>query len=155
MSLIPTVDNLDLLGEIIASEGMEGFYRSNNPDNLSFSQYLLATKIRMRASFSLMRVFLLYLFFMLDKEQINPFLQPLIHILIIHECIILANFLQYFLATILNRLLLINDFYVATRIVDITDVIANVLFFGWFIYGNFLIMTDKKELAVSLIGNMT
>ena len=132
--------------------GIENIMNPSN-HNYYFNLDLLHRKIRMRASFSIIRVFLLYLCYVLDNQTSNAFLEPLITIFLIHECIVLSNYIQHEVWIILNRIHSISNPILVSKIVDITDIFANFLYFIWFCYGNYLFMYDKLGIIYSLEAN--
>lgn len=127
----------------------------NNPDfeeNREENYSIIRKKILLRTTFCLIRVFFLCLFIYVDNTfEVNDKLEFLVEVLIAHEGLVIINFIQMTVIEILGRYLATNEINTRSiKIVEYTDVIANVIFFCWFIYGNYTFIYNKDMVVESL-----
>lgn len=93
-----------------ANPGDDNFLSDYDQDSLvinrlqeSYRDSVLRKMVLLRTGFCLLRVLFLLCFVMLDDWKINPFLEPIVNILIIHEIIIISNFLLYASSSFVKR----------------------------------------------------
>lgn len=142
--------------------GNENEHFHNNQDN--YRESILRKTILIRTTFCILRTLLLFMFYYMDDFQCNSFISPLISILIIHESILMINFLTFTLSTYIKRAqmnnLIDNESFIGNtdtsairKGVEIVDLSANVLFFIWFLWGNYKFLFLKDEVIQSLDTN--
>ena len=117
----------------------------------------LKKKILIRTMFTIIRLFFLLIFFYFDNTlALSAFIKPLVQLLILHESIILFNFFQMITVQIVLRLSntsIERSSSYAMKIIEMTDILANVLFFAFYIWGNYLFLIDKQGVMESLKYN--
>lgn len=180
---IPNVQNMDIVGELARLETRNRMFRGArftnmnmrnqvlfSDDNINnvvsiieqetYRDRVLRKTIYLRTSFCLFRVLFLILFFILDEYKVNNFLEPLITLLVIHEILIIINFIIYFFLRIIQRVSDSNnpldsslDLISIKKLVEIIDLVGNILFFCWFIWGNYKFMWLKDGVLFSLQQN--
>ena len=74
--------------------GMQNPYGNNNNRYLTASlrNRLLENKFTLSASFSCLRLSLLYLFYFIENYKLTPYLENLIVFLLVYETMVIANF---------------------------------------------------------------
>ena len=74
--------------------GMQNPYGNNNNRYLTASlrNRLLENKFTLSASFSCLRLSLLYLFYFIENYKLTPYLENLIVFLLVYEAMVIANF---------------------------------------------------------------
>lgn len=111
------------------------------------------SKLKYKAALSILRVFCIILFYFIDAKPLSTFLYSMISFLFVHEIIVLMNFFISYSSLILSRLFSIRAGPVSNNIPKVSyflDMIANFLFFAWFIFGNVCILTNKEDVDSSL-----
>ena len=144
-----TYDTADVLTEDIENQiGTNEYRRIENK--------LIENKLNIKMLFSCLRLSLLYGSYEIEERKISSnVLANLIFFLLIHESLVISNFIAmkgYFLLKILfNR----NNNRVAKfpTIIIIIDIITNFIFFFWFLYGCYVIMFLPKIIEFTLENN--
>lgn len=111
------------------------------------------SKLKYKAALSVLRLFCIILFYFIDGKQLSSFLYSMISFLVVHEIIVLLNFFLSYSTLILNRIFSIRTGTVsssAPKVSYFLDMVANFLFFTWFVYGNVCILTSKEDVDFSL-----
>ena len=134
-------------------------YENNEQLQLAESQqseYLSATenKLTTKAEFACIRLITLGLLYYLDGYALTPFLYKLISFLLIHECLVLSNFLYLKIYIALRTCCLTTIHSHLLVFLNFTDKTSNMIYFIWFIYGNICILADKKGVEQSLQHNI-
>ena len=144
-----TYDTADVLTEDIENQiGTNEYRRIENK--------LIENILNIKMLFSCLRLSLLYGSYEMEERKISSFvLANLIFFLLIHESLVISNFIAmkgYFLLKILfNR----NNNRVAKfpTIIIIIDIITNFIFFFWFLYGCYVIMFLPDIIEFTLKNN--
>ena len=144
-----TYDTADVL-----TEGIEIQIGSNEYRRIE--NKLIENKLSIKMLFSCLRLILLYGSYENEKRKISSFiLANLIFFLLIHESLVISNFVAmkgYFLLKMLvNR----NNNQVAKfpTIIIIIDIISNFIFFYWFLYGCYVIMFLPEMIEFTIKNN--
>lgn len=142
------------------NDDLEGGRQSNN-------YKLLRRKVIIRTIFCIIRLLFMSLCIYMDfSVEINIFLENLTEILLFHEGIVLINFIQMiFIEKTTSHLVNHNQNLVfqssssnspsefVYKIIESTDIIGNLLFFIWFLYGNYKFLYDREGIILSLQVN--
>ena len=148
----------------------ENLQNANLLSDENFRNAVLRKKILLRTSFSLMRVIFLMFAFAMDGYFINSSIEPLVMMLVIHETIVMLNFAAFAYSIIISRRIEIpleqnqennidmSQFTSLTpgeikRTVEKVDFTANIIFFLWFLYGNYVFLFQKDALAFTIDSN--
>lgn len=152
------------------------YYYSNTRNNSSFNEEAeqtrerqsnnyktLRRKVLIRTIFCILRLFFMSLCIYMDfSVEINVFLEKLTEILLFHEGIVLINFIQMIFIEKTGLLLNHNqnlDFQSSSqpqhsqflyKLIESTDIIGNILFLTWFLYGNYKFLYDREGILLSL-----
>lgn len=82
-------------------------FRDFNNDRFEEENYrdsILRKTILIRTFFCLLRIFFLIAFYTFDEGVINPFIEPLVDILVIHEIIVMINFIIFTVNSFVKRI---------------------------------------------------
>ena len=144
-----TYDTADVLTEDIENQiGTNEYRRIENK--------LIENKLNIKMLFSCLRLSLLYGSYEIEERKISSnVLANLIFFLLIHESLVISNFIAmkgYFLLKILfNRYN--NRVAKFPTIIIIIDIITNFIFFFWFLYGCYVIMFLPEIIEFTLENN--
>jgi len=144
-----TYDTADVLTEDIENQiGTNEYRRIENK--------LIENKLNIKMLFSCLRLSLLYGSYEIEERKISSnVLANLIFFLLIHESLVISNFIAmkgYFLLKILfNRYN--NRVAKFPTIIIIIDIITNFIFFFWFLYGCYVIMFLPEIIDFTLENN--
>lgn len=125
----------------------------NINDRIIFQNRRKEIKISSKTSFALIRLFLLSFFYFLSKNPLCPFLINLISFLLIHEALVITNYLGMKIFLIIKRGLNPNTTEFPS-ICTLVDTLCGFIFFSWFIYGNICVLSDKDGLNDALKENV-
>lgn len=125
--------------------------RDENISNEQRLRIALYKKLKTKCVLSLIRCGILLFFFLIQSENLTPFLYSILSFLLIHEASTLTNFFIFFSQKSISRMFNSSAFSNSTyRLCNFVNMLNNFLLFIWFLYGNFLILTDKDGLEESL-----
>lgn len=163
---------MDLIDEVVRADDGErmrdpmsptrliGLYSTNENAWINPSREtpyrLLRRKLLLRTSFCIIRMAFLLLFFYLDGTlELNYFIEPLVEILLVHEGIILLNFFHMTVFELIGGFNQQDNAAASEdnrfhRIIEYTDILANILFFIWFLWGNYRFLFLKDDVIYSL-----
>jgi len=147
-----------LFGENPLQPGLQIF------EEESYRDSVLRKTVLMRTAFCIIRVLFLFMFYSLDHSVVNSFLVPVIFVLMIHESIVLLNFIVFTVATLIKRDRISNEGVFPNMETGINsplikkgcnfaDMFANALFFCWFLWGNYRFLFLKDDVVSSLATN--
>lgn len=128
----------------------------NSQSSNRFSNNLLISKMRIKTLLAFLRVALIMFFYILDNAKLSSFLFGVLALLIIHEVLVIGNYSFVYFSYYINRMFNLpnnnnNNNYQIPKICYYIDILNNFLFFSWFVYGNIMILCDKKGIEESLI----
>lgn len=120
------------------------------------SVYLSITenKLTKKADYACIRLITLGLLYYLDGYTLTPFLYKLICFLLVHECLVLSNFLYFKIYISLRHCCITTIHSHVIVFSNFIDKTSNMIYFIWFIYGNICILADKKGVEQSLQHNI-
>lgn len=110
-------------------------------------------KITNKASFSCVRVILLFFFYYIENHSLTSFLTKLIIFLLVHEASVIVNFTLMKIYLIYKHYSIPNSYEFPSGTLVI-NTLNNFIFFVWFIYGNICILTDRQGVEDSLNNNV-
>ena len=134
--------------------GMQNPYGNNNNRYLTASlrNRLLENKFTLSASFSCLRLSLLYLFYFIENYKLTPYLENLIVFLLVYESMVIANFVAMKTYLMIKRMFNPLSLEFPTLCLYIYT-LNEMILFTWFIYGCYCIMIDTKGVEQSLRVN--
>ena len=134
--------------------GMQNPYGNNNNRYLTASlrNRLLENKLTLSASFSCLRLSLLYLFYFIENYKLTPYLENLIVFLLVYEAMVIANFVAMKTYLMIKRMFNPLSLEFPTLCLYIYT-FNEMILFTWFIYGCYCIMIDTKGVEQSLRVN--
>ena len=144
-----TYDTADVL-----TEGIEIQIGSNEYRRIE--NKLIENKLSIKMLFSCLRLILLYGSYENEKRKISSFiLANLIFFLLIHESLVISNFVAMKAYFLLKMLVNRNNNQVAKfpTIIIIIDIISNFIFFYWFLYGCYVIMFLPEMIEFTIKNN--
>lgn len=121
--------------------------------NGNYRSRTLVHKMKIKSIISVIRVILIIFFYLIDGNALSLFLTKLIGLLLVHETCVIGNFCFLIMKNFTNRMISGNNMTQPPRVCFMLDIINNFIFFFWFVYGNILILADKKDVEDSLISN--
>jgi hypothetical protein len=113
------------------------------------------SKLKYKAALSVLRLICIIVFYFIDGKPLSSFLYSMISFLVVHEIIVLMNFFISYSSFILSRIFSIRAGPVSNNIPKVSyflDMVANFLFFTWFVFGNVCILSNKEDVDSSLRG---
>lgn len=136
---------------------------NNSEENIrevNFSQEqrqkaLLYKKLKSKCILSLVRTGVILFFYIIQVEPLTQFLSSIISFLLIHEVSTIVNFFIIFSQRSISRMFNSNSFNNSSfKFCNIVNTLNNFVLFIWFLYGNFMILTDKTGLEESLSSKL-
>lgn len=109
-------------------------------------------KITYKLELSITRLIFLLVIYILQTHPLTLFLIHLISFLLISEALVISNYFLMKLAIGINELRHREEPYFP-KFCLIFDLMNDLIFFTWFIYGNICLLTDKKGVEESLRYN--
>ena len=147
---ITNFTNYDLLQEVVNMDTRRrNFHNLNDfdfPSNIESDR--IKKLIVIRTVFSLIRIFFLYLCYMLDDYNLNDNLRLPVILIILHEILVLSNFIVSNILVYLNKLDLVMK-----KVIKVTDQIGYFFFFFWFVYCNLVLIWNRDTVIYSLSEN--
>lgn len=128
---------------------LTGNLRINNNSNIN--NLRIAKKIKIKALLAVIRVIFIFIFYKIDSNNLTVFLMNLYSFLLTHETLVLINFLIVFVTLFFNNIFNYrNNAFRVSKFSYFIDILANFIYFSWFIFGNVCILTDKDGVQNSL-----
>lgn len=125
----------------------------NSNQNQFNSTNLLYSKIRFKALFSFLKIVFIGLFYMIDGNSLEVVTYNLVMFLLIHEFLVISNFSFVYLRIISNRVFSQNNIQIP-KICTYVNILSNLIFFIWFIYGNIILLTDKSGMELAMMSKI-
>lgn len=131
----------------------------------SFEISVLRKTILIRSTTCLIRLIFFFICLSFDNFVINNSIESIVFVLIIHEILILINFITFLMSVFIKRRNIENNFNdqrintnivnhdFLRKIVKYSDIFCNILFFIWFLYGNYQFMLQKDIIINSIQEN--
>lgn len=114
---------------------------------------LLYSKIRFKALFSFLKIVFIGLFYIIDGNSLEVVTYNLVTFLLIHEFLVISNFAFVYLRFISNRVFSLNSIQIP-KICTYVNILSNLMFFIWFIYGNIILLTDKSGMEHAMMSKI-
>ena len=134
----------------------EDISNNSNNQNRNYTRLLqsqvLENTISLKASFSCLRLSLLYLCYFIENYRITSFLATLIIYLLIYEFLILSNCIIMKTFLLYKRTFSPLDISFPKVCIHI-DMFNTMIYFSWFVYGCYCIMVDAEGVSISLDYN--
>lgn len=147
---ITNFTNYDLIQEVVNMDSRRRNF--HNMNDFDFPSNIETDKLRkliiIRTVFSLIRVFFLFVCYSLDNNNLNDYLRTPVYLMILHEIIVLSNFI------LSNILLYANKFdFSMKKVIKITDTVGYFFFFAWFVYCNVVLIWNRDNVIYALSEN--
>ena len=158
--------NRDYFFYEISTVFMDSFYTDNFEFNVNdrfninnYNSFITAqtnyykNQIFVKALFSILRVIILYLLFVIDGYIIDGALSFLVIFLLIHEACLISNYISMKLYFCFVNNILRDNQPRFPKIILMFDIFASLVYFFWFIYGISLIMFKPDVFQVGISKN--
>ncbi len=149
-------ENININGpEINIQNNSEEIIREANFSQEQRQRALLYKKLKSKCICSLVRTGIILFIYIIQVEPLTQFLSSIISFLLIHEVSTIVNFFIIFSQRSISRMFNSNSFNNSSfKFCNIVNTLNNFVLFIWFLYGNFMILTDKIGLEESLSSKL-